>query len=505
MKKNIAFLFLLSAFITSQSSSQTVEEIVNKYINAIGGIEKINSIQSIRIHKSNFPYTDKPLGDKKPKFEINYITTIKKPCFYRNEETGGTKFVFFSNGKDVWATNTNGKIDKITSEKGLENIKTLVQIEGKLINFDTKGYKVELIGTEMINNKMAYKLKLSEENLGEFLYYIDCESFLLIKEIRVTDLLNDHMYDGAETYYSNFKDIDGYKIPFKIESKNEIGYTGQRIQRVELNPVIDDKIFSINEENNKPISNIDFMIFYSIENPENFKNHYKTIFSESFTSAAETSDHSAFDISVTFERREGQLFKHSLSNIKNEDDIFDSEGMLLKNSQTWSNGWSENEYYYDEFGRVTKHIEKGKYSYQGDNNVAYVEESEYNLIKGNILERTIQCYYETQKGKVDNKSSKCYYYYSNDKIIKYEKYENGKFTFKVDIQYSDKNITLTFISWNNVVTLYTYDKSFNLISSSQKYGGNNLLKNIIYNNNGTINSMSGTGGYGKYNIDYSYK
>jgi hypothetical protein len=91
------------------------------------------------------------------------------------------------------------------------------ELDGPLVDYASKGTRVAVMGSEPINGRDAYKLKLSLRN-GDVRYlWIDAKSFL------------DVRYDGpprhfdgklrtVSTYYRDYQLLEGVMLPYRLET-----------------------------------------------------------------------------------------------------------------------------------------------------------------------------------------------------------------------------------------------------------------------------------------------
>lgn len=116
-------------------------------------------------------------------------------------------------------------------------------LDGPLIDYDAKGSKVELEGTEAVEGRDAYKLKLTLKDGQVRRVWVDKETFLDVK------IDGNRRLDGKPrpiaTYFRDYKSVDGLLIPYVLETRVE-GISGSEkiiVERVAVNPKIDDAHF----------------------------------------------------------------------------------------------------------------------------------------------------------------------------------------------------------------------------------------------------------------------
>jgi outer membrane lipoprotein-sorting protein len=119
------------------------------------------------------------------------------------------------------------------------------ELDGPLIDYSAKGSKVELEGTESVEGHDAYKLKLTLNDGQVRHVWVDAKTFLEVK-VEGDPRRLDGKYHPVETYFRDYKSVDGLMIPHLIETSVE-GVKGSQkitIERVALNPKLEDSSFT---------------------------------------------------------------------------------------------------------------------------------------------------------------------------------------------------------------------------------------------------------------------
>jgi len=237
IKVLLSLLFVIS--ISGKIFSQDADEIVNKYVNAIGGLDKIQAIKTIKL-------TGKVTANS---MDIPFSQICKRPQMVLMESTiqGMTMKQAFD-GTQGWMINPfMGKKDPDLMSKDAEKaIKRNADFEGQLINYKDKGSKIELIGKEDLEGSQVYNIKLTDKDNDLTNFYIDADSYLLVKQndkIKV-----DTKEITAESILSNYKQVNGVLFPYSIESKspdNPMGNAKIVVDSIEVNMTVDDSIFKM--------------------------------------------------------------------------------------------------------------------------------------------------------------------------------------------------------------------------------------------------------------------
>lgn len=230
----INFIFIFTILITSVSLCQTADEVIDNYISAIGGIDKIKSIKTVKI---NGHY---PQGS----INIPFVEYIKVPDKIKIEVTrqGLTSQTAYD-GTIGWRLNPFRGVkipEKITAEN-TKDLKKEADFEGELIDYRKKGSKAEYLGIDDFEGSDVYKIKLTDSDGEAATYFIDKVTNLILKKSVRRKIKEKEQ--KIETVYSVYKSVDGYLMPFSIESAG-----GAVIDKVEFNLEIDDGIFNMPEE-----------------------------------------------------------------------------------------------------------------------------------------------------------------------------------------------------------------------------------------------------------------
>ncbi len=252
MKKRL-ILSIITLFITGIVSAQTADEIINKYLENIGGKDKLESVKVIHIQAST-----KAQGMDIP-VDI-YMTKDGKKLV--STEIQGKKIVQMAfDGTTAWHTNfmnmKNEKMDKETAENLKRN--AAGDFISPFLNYKKKGYKVEYLGKEEVEGVETYKIKLTQkpelkdgkEIPNESFYYFDTENYV---PVVVESVINDGPMKGAkiQEILSDYQEVDGVYFPFSMMTKFN-GQAGQEVKfnKIEINPEIDNSIFEFKETSDK--------------------------------------------------------------------------------------------------------------------------------------------------------------------------------------------------------------------------------------------------------------
>ena len=224
-------LILVPAFIYTKA--QTADEIINKYIDAIGGREKVSQVKSVYIEGDM-----DIMNNKAP--SVTYIVNGKG---YKNEvDFNGAKIITAYTDNGGWTLNPMAGQTTPTPvpEDVLKSGRLQLDAAGPLFNYAAKGNKVEFLGKE----EGGYKLKLTTSLNTEILFFIDTASYQVVKT--VTNIPANGQQIEMTVENSDFRKTDfGTVMPYTMK----LNFPGLTItntsNKIVINKEIDKAVFEM--------------------------------------------------------------------------------------------------------------------------------------------------------------------------------------------------------------------------------------------------------------------
>jgi outer membrane lipoprotein-sorting protein len=237
-RSHVAAALLLFAAATARAV--TVDELIAKNVEARGGIEKLRSIQSLRTSGKMF------IGDGGFSVELGYVQMVKRPGMFRGEASlQGMTAVSAYDGHEGWQIQPfGGRLDpEKMSADDVKGLKLLSDLDGPLVDYQAKGYKVEYLGTEDVDGTDAHKLKVTLKDGDVLSIYLDPDYFLQIRSIVQYKIRGVEVVE--ETDWGNYEQVGGVMLPFSIESgpKDQPKPSKLTIEKAEINIPLDAKLF----------------------------------------------------------------------------------------------------------------------------------------------------------------------------------------------------------------------------------------------------------------------
>ncbi len=236
MKKVQMCLFAVAVMMSIQSvKAQTADEVIDKYVTALGGKEKILSLKSV-----------KKVGSLNVQgMDVGVTITRVQGVGSRNDISvpgmgEGFQVVNPMKGWDFMPFMGQASPEEVSVDK-LKSSLSLLDIQGSLVNYKEKGSQVEMSGKEKVENAECYKLKLTDKQGVISTLFIDSKSNYLVKSIITAKSSNGDI--NTENSFGDFKKTEeGYIFPFsEVMERGTIIFT-----LIETNKPVDEKIFTVN-------------------------------------------------------------------------------------------------------------------------------------------------------------------------------------------------------------------------------------------------------------------
>jgi outer membrane lipoprotein-sorting protein len=269
-------VLLAAADVKSQVPKLSTQEILDKFVAARGGLQSWRALQSISYNgKMEAGYGDSasrssqyvstaamslkakermirerlaaPPKPQAKQVELPFQIEMKRPNKERVEvEFAGKTAVQVYDGasgwmmrpylnRDDWEPFSPEQAKMQAAEPGMD---------GLLLDYASRGTKVDFESVEPVEGHPAYKMKLTLKG-GEIRHvWIDAQSFLDVK-IEGTPRRMDGRMHAVWVYQRDFRSVQGVTVPFVLET-NVDGYPTTHkttIEKVALNPKLDDTVF----------------------------------------------------------------------------------------------------------------------------------------------------------------------------------------------------------------------------------------------------------------------
>jgi hypothetical protein len=227
-----SLLLLTAVSLGFAAKAQTADDVIGKYVDAVGGKDKLAQIKSVYTEATvSVMGTDNPAS-----------TTVLVGKGYRSEaEINGSKIIQVYTDKGGWAINpfAGGTDAAPMPDDQYQAGKDAIWVGNSLLNYKTAGYTAELLPKDGNN----YPIKITA-GTRVTTYFIDATTYLLNKTTTIASMQGQDT--NVVTTLSNYQKTDfGYLAAFKIDvdlGQFQLSYT---VKSVTVNKDVDPKIFDM--------------------------------------------------------------------------------------------------------------------------------------------------------------------------------------------------------------------------------------------------------------------
>jgi outer membrane lipoprotein-sorting protein len=226
--------------LSAHAFSQTVDELVNKNIEAKGGLEKIKAVKTRRMSGRADQAGGPPLA---------VVIENMRPDEIRQDITiAGMTLVQAYDGKGGWMIQPfSGRKDpQLMGEDDLRDLTLDADIDGPLVDYKAKGNTVEYLGHDTVDGDDALRLKVTLKN-GDIVYYdLDPDTFLEIRR-ESQEFIRGSVKEQV-TEFGSYKPVDGVMYPFSMSiwPKNDpTQMLTVTFEKVEVNAPLAESLFAV--------------------------------------------------------------------------------------------------------------------------------------------------------------------------------------------------------------------------------------------------------------------
>jgi len=276
-----AFALSLNAWPNTSPTARTLsaEEIVAKNVAARGGLQAWRAVgtmtlkgkmgvggnqrASLSVPLAGAQKAQRNLEGVRPRpaeeVQLPFVMDLARPHKSRVElEFRGQTAIQVYDGTNGWKLRpflNRLEVEPYTAEE-MKTASMQSELDGFIVDYAAKGTRIELDGTEKVESRDTYKLKLTLKSGDVTHVWVDAKTFLEAK-VEGQPRRLDGTYHPVEVYYRDYRTVNGLEIPFLLETrvlpvgKNALGMRDTPvppekavIEKVEINPKLDAARFS---------------------------------------------------------------------------------------------------------------------------------------------------------------------------------------------------------------------------------------------------------------------
>lgn len=232
--KHIFIVSLLVLMISQSAAAQNSDTVINRYINALGGREKLEQV------KDRITYLSGVVEGTK----VTVTIYQKAPNFFRQDISSKNinQMLYYNGEKGILVS------DAGNTELTGQTLKDL-QLDAYLnpvLDLKAKGVSVNYAGTEEILGKKAEKLELSTDSTRRWTEYYDNATGLKLRQAKTIES-STGSFDQI-TDFDDYRVVEGIKYPFKLTQSIGKQKIIMEVKLIKVNTAIEDSIFNPEKE-----------------------------------------------------------------------------------------------------------------------------------------------------------------------------------------------------------------------------------------------------------------
>jgi len=201
--KKIIFAILSFAFVSAKA--QTVDDVIQKYSKAMGGLAAFNAVKTMKTTGTittqgvDLSLTSQIINGKAVRTDVQAM--------------GQSVINAYKDGKG-WKINPFAGVTTISdmTPEELIDFKSQTRIASQLMDYKARGHKVELQGQEDIEGIKTYKIKLTTKDDNKITtHFISIADNIIVKSVTTRQIQGQDI--EIETFFSDIKDFKGLKFP----------------------------------------------------------------------------------------------------------------------------------------------------------------------------------------------------------------------------------------------------------------------------------------------------
>lgn len=233
--KQVVSLLLLAFLHSSGASAQSAVDIIDQHLQALGGKEKLRTMQSVFMEGTSVMQTGAEITQRIWKVEGKLMRQEVESAMF-NMSTVVTE-------KEGWRKNPRTSQFEAMPAEAVALMQSELDCAGPLLDFAQKGHTATLLGKEEVEGVTCWKLKLTLKSGRDITYFMDASTQLIVRTITQGGWGSQRGGNReAVTDFADYrKNEEGFLFPYKVTPLGMGG--GLFYETIRVNQPVDAKIF----------------------------------------------------------------------------------------------------------------------------------------------------------------------------------------------------------------------------------------------------------------------
>lgn len=239
MKKVAICLFALLVTLGTVAQAQELDEVLNSYYDAMGGLDAIKSVENIIMTgrldlgqggEAPVSMTQARGGKVRIEFTFQGMTGIQA----YDGEMGWMHMPFMGQ-----------TAPEVMPQEMRDQTAKQADIDGPLVDAEDKGIELELIGKEDVEGTEAFHIQVSHPDGSVDHYFLDAEYYIPIQTKSTATFQGQEV--ESTTTLGDYKEIAGVLFAHSMSQSGGMGMTNIVVDKIDVNGDVDETIFLMPE------------------------------------------------------------------------------------------------------------------------------------------------------------------------------------------------------------------------------------------------------------------
>src|SRR5215469_8560286 len=209
--------------------AQEPAKIVEQYVKAAGGARALSKIQTLAL-EGTFTTEDGKSG--------TYTLNTKLPNrYYLELLVGDQNLIEAYNGKSAWHQDVTGQLGTLVGADGMQLEAAAQYYNSRLVNPKKQKTTLTFVGNAQLQGRDALELEATSATGIKRHIFFDPQTHLIVKEAATVGGIDE------ETLYSDYRTVDGVKLPNRIEFHRGGAKYDITVTRAVVNGTIGERVF----------------------------------------------------------------------------------------------------------------------------------------------------------------------------------------------------------------------------------------------------------------------
>jgi outer membrane lipoprotein-sorting protein len=238
----LAFSPVVAVTAPAAPATLSAADIIARDIEAKGGLEAWRAVKTLS-------FSGKMDAGGKQHTQLPFVLEMKRPRKKRVEiEFENEKAIQVYDGANGWKLRPylgRRDVEPFSAEE-LRAVSMESDLDGPLVDYASKGIRVDLDGPDTVEGRDAYKLTLTLKDGTVRHLWVDAQSFLELKIEGVPRRMDGKMHP-VEINYRDYHRVNGLMIPYVLETTVlGVNHSAHKmtVESVHVNATLDDALFT---------------------------------------------------------------------------------------------------------------------------------------------------------------------------------------------------------------------------------------------------------------------